>query len=133
MSVVLDTHVWIWWLTPHSPLTARERAALDATAARGPLALAAISMWEAQMLHAKRRLELPLPFAEWLRRATDERMLQVLPLDRDVVVAADELPARFHGDPADRLIAATARAHALPLATRDNRLRRSRAVRIWRP
>jgi PIN domain nuclease of toxin-antitoxin system len=133
LSILLDTHVWIWWLTARSPLTARERTALDAAAARGPLALAAISMWEAQMLHAKQRVELPLPFAEWLTRATDERMLQVLALDRDVVVAANDLPAKFHGDPADRLIVASARAHALPLATHDARLRRSRAVRIWKP
>ncbi len=133
MSVLLDTHVWIWWLTPGSPLTARERAALDASAERGPLALAAISMWEAQMLYARGRLDLPLPFADWLVRATDERMLRVLPLDRDVVIAVNQLPAAFHGDPADRLIAATARAHALALATRDARLKRARIVRIWKP
>lgn len=133
MSLLLDTHVWIWWLTPGSPLSRRERDALDAEAERGPLALSAISMWEAQVLHAKQRLELPLPFADWLTRATDDRMIGVLPLDRDVVIALDALPPKFHGDPADRLIAATARAHALPLATHDAKLRRSRAMRIWRP
>lgn len=133
MSVLLDTHVWSWWLTPGSPLSRRERLALDAAAERGPLALSAISMWEAQLLHAKRRLELPLSFADWLTRATDDRMIDVLPLDRDVVIALDALPAGFHGDPADRLIAATARAHALPLATHDAAIRRARAVRIWRP
>lgn len=133
MSVLLDTHVWIWWLTPRSALPRRERAALDAAAERAPLMIAAITLWEAQLLHARRRLELPLPFADWLARATDERMVSVLPLDRDVVIALDGLPEKLPGDPADRLIVATARAHALPLATHDGRLRRSRAVRIWRP
>jgi PIN domain nuclease of toxin-antitoxin system len=90
-------------------------------------------MLEAQMLYAEKRLELPLPFAHWLARATDERMPRVLPLDREVVVAVDELPAKFPGDPADRLIAATARAHALPLASRDTRQRRSGLVRVWKP
>ena len=85
MSVLLDTHIWVWWLTPDARLPAAERAALD------------------------------------------------LPLDLDVVLALDELPASFHGDPADRLIAATARAHALPLATHDSTIRKSRVARLWRP
>ncbi len=131
MSVLLDTHVWIWWLTPGSPLTERERSALDAAAETNANAISAISLWEAQVLHAKRRLQLPLPFADWLARATDDRMLAIAPLDRDVVLALDTLPASFHGDPADRIIVATARAHAMPLATRDAVIRRSRLVRLW--
>ena len=85
------------------------------------------------MLHAKNRLELPLGFADWLEHAADERMLTIVPLDAAVVVALDSLPASFHGDPADRLIVATARARRLPLATHDARIRRSRVVAIWKP
>ena len=133
MSVLLDTHIWVWWLTSGSPLAHAERNSLDAKAAHRELFLPAISLWEAQVLHAKRRLELPLPFAEWLARATDERMISVLPLSVEVVLALDALPASFHGDPADRLIVATARAHALPLATHDAAIRRSRAVKPWKP
>ena len=132
MNVLLDTHVWIWWLTPGSPLSAAERDSLDAAAAKSELHLCAISLWEAQMLHAKRRLELPLPFSEWLRRAADPRMIPVLPLDAGAVLALGALPAGFHGGPADRLIVATARAHALPLATHDAAIRRSRLVRAWK-
>lgn len=132
MSVLLDTHIWLWWLTARSPLTVTERAALDRAAERHDLCLAAISMWEAQILHAKGRLELPLPFAEWLSRATEESLIRTLPLDRDVVIAVDGLPGSFRGDPADRIIVATARAHALPLATRDAAIRRARVVRLWR-
>ena len=85
------------------------------------------------MLHAKRRFELPLPFAEWLARAADGRVISVLPLSVEVAFALDTLPASFHGDPADRLIVATARAHAMPLATHDIAIRRSRAAKIWKP
>ncbi len=132
MTVLLDTHVWVWWLTPRSPLSRRERDALDALAARRDVCLSAISLWEAQMLHRKGRLEVPFSFADWLEQAADERMLRVLPLDTQVVMALDALPASFHGDPADRLIVATARAHSLPLATRDAAIRRSRAVPLWK-
>ena len=133
MSVLLDTHIWVWWLTPDARLPAAERAALDVLAVRRELCLSAMSMWEAQVLHAKGRLSLPLSFSDWLVRATADDVVQVLPLDIDVVLALDELPASFHGDPADRLIVATARAHAFPLATHDATIRRSRVVRLWRP
>ncbi len=92
MRVLLDTHMWVWWLTPDSPLSSAERAALDAEAARRELFLSAISLWETQVLHAKQRLELPLPFADWLARAADERVITVLPLSVEVVFALDALP-----------------------------------------
>jgi len=133
LSVLLDTHIWVWWLTPGSPLSRAERNALDAKAERRELFLSAISLWEIQVLHAKRRFELPFPFAEWLARAADDRVISVLPLSVDVVFALDTLPASFHGDPADRLIVATARAHAMPLATHDAAIRRSRAAKLWKP
>jgi PIN domain nuclease of toxin-antitoxin system len=133
LSILLDTHVWIWWLTHNSPLKPKDRVALDIAVQRQPLALSAISLWETQILYSKRRLRLPLPFADWLMRATDTRMISVLPLDRDVVIALDSLPPSFHGDPADRVIVATARTHAMPLATQDGAIRRSRLVTLWKP
>lgn len=132
MNVLLDTHVWLWWLTGQASLPERERTSLDLAAGRQELCLSAISLWEAQMLHVKRRIELPLPLGEWLRRAAAPSVVRVLPLDAEVVIALDTLPAGFHGDPADRLIVATARVHRLLLATHDERIRRSRTVRAWR-
>lgn len=131
MKVLLDTHMWLWWLTRHPEMSDRERAALDRAAEQQQLFLPAISLWEAQMLHSKNRIQLPLPFPEWLRRASAPGVLTVLPLDVEVVIALGRLPSAFHGDPADRLIAATARAHRLPLATHDERIRKSRVVRLW--
>jgi PIN domain nuclease of toxin-antitoxin system len=133
LSVLLDTHIWVWWLTPQSSLRRAERDGLDILAERGELFLSAISLWETQVLHARRRLELPLPFSEWLAQAADSRIISLLPIDVEVVSALDALPASFHADPADRLIVATARAHVLPLATRDANIRKSRVVPIWRP
>ena len=131
MKVLLDTHIWLWWLTGHGGLSGSERSALDRAAELGDLCIAAISLWEAQMLYSKRRLELPLPFADWLRRATAHDAARILPLDAEVVISLDALPRSFHGDPADRLIVATARAHALPLATRDELIRKSRLAAQW--
>jgi PIN domain nuclease of toxin-antitoxin system len=133
LKLILDTHIWIWWLIPQSPLSGREREAIDRIAADKGVLLPAICQWEAQMLHRKNRIELPLPFPTWLRRATAADMLTVLPLNADTVIEVDELPPRFHGDPADRMIVATARVHDVPLATHDDAIRKSRLVKIWRP
>ena len=115
------------------PTLRAEREALDVKAGRQELFISAISLWEVQVLYARKRLDLPLPFPDWLTRAADARMISVMPLSVEVVLALDALPASFHGDPADRVIVATARAHAMPLATHDGAIRRSRAANLWRP
>jgi PIN domain nuclease of toxin-antitoxin system len=109
----------------------RERQAIDQSAQARQLRLAAISLWEAQMLQAQGRLQLDQPFEHWLRRAAAAEVITVLPLDSEVVIRVNSLPADFHGDPADRLIVATALAQGLPLATFDGNIRRSQVVPLW--
>lgn len=133
MAVLLDTHVWAWWSLGDARLRARERDALDRLAGRRALRLCAISLWEAQMAFAKGRLQLADPFETWLRAAASPEVVEIVPVDLRVALALNALPASLPYDPADRLIAAAARAHALPLATHDGVIRRSRAVRLWRP
>ena len=133
MKVLLDTHVWIWWLTEPRHLPARERTTLDRLAATRDIGLSAISLWEAQMLHARGRLQLPVTFGRWLSLAAAPETVTVVPLDAAVVTTIELLPSSFHGDPADRLIVATALAHGLPVATHDTAIRRSRVIDVWRP
>ncbi len=130
---LLDTHVWLLWLLGQPELAANERTALDALAAAGtPPALSAISLWEAQLLVAKGRLELDSPLTHWLPTAAAAETVSLLPIDVRVILALDDLPKGFHGDPADRIIVATARTHGLTLATRDGNIRRSRSVKLWK-
>ena len=70
-------------------------------------------------------------FDVWIREAAAVGVVEIVPLDVEVVIALADLPVTFHDDPADRLIVATARAHRLPLATHDRAVRRSRLVRLW--
>ena len=133
MTVLLDTHVWIWWLIGSEKLSRKEYGELDRLASRGNLGLAAVSLWEAQMLHAKGRLTIDRTFDAWIRDATAASVIKVYPLDVEVVIALNGLPKSFHGDPADRLIVATARAHDVLLATHDTAIRRSRVATIWKP
>lgn len=133
MRVLLDTHMWIWWVLGKAEISERERAARGAAAESGGVALSAISLWEVQMLHSLGRVRLDRPLETWLIEAASPAVVQVIPRNVPVVLAIDDLPPEFHGDPADRIIAATARTFDLPLATRDKAIRRSGAARLWTP
>ena len=131
MNVLLDTHVWIWWLTGQDDLPKREKKRLDELATHHPPFLSDISLWEAQMMAAKGRLQLSRPFAQWLIEATLPDVVRLVRLSPEVILQLDNLPSTFHGDPADRIIAATALALDIPLCTHDKLLRKSKVVRLW--
>jgi len=76
LSVLLDTHVWIWWLMGQPELPVGQRVALDRLAERELPFLSAISLWEAQMLNAKGRLKLNRPFERWLREAASPEVVR---------------------------------------------------------
>jgi PIN domain nuclease of toxin-antitoxin system len=132
MAVLLDTHVWVWWLSGSDRLPRREAASLDDLAAKGQLRLAAISLWEVQMAFSKGRFVPEDGFDRWLRVAAAPETIQVLPLDVPVALALNSLPERLHADPADRLIVATARAYRCELATHDETLRKLRVATLWK-
>lgn len=119
---LIDTHIWIWWLNEIGPLTREEREFLDVSAERRDVAISAISLWEVQMLVEKKRLSLSFPFDQWIREASRPDVVQLCPIDTNVVIAAHELPKTFHGDPADRIIVATCIATKATLMSRDRKL-----------
>lgn len=127
--IVLDTHAWLWWAGDHSKLPPRLRRRLaDAPV----LAISAISCWEAAMLIERGRLQLAPDARTGIREACAVPKLRVLPVTERVATEAGLLGPDFHGDPADRLIVATARDAGAPLATRDQRIRASRRVEtVW--
>ncbi len=135
LKYLLDTHAWIWAVLGHARLGARARTALGALATGERVGLAAISLKEAAWLLSKGRVtptDASEPWADWLRRAVAAPSLDVLPLSVEVAIESERLPAAFPADPADRLIAATARVHDLVLLTADAKLRASDQVRtLW--
>lgn len=67
-------------------------------------------------------MRLTLPLREWMERALDADWIEIQPLSRDVAIESVSLPERFHADPADELIVATARLCHATLITADERL-----------
>lgn len=128
-TVVLDTHVVHWWSAEPDRLS---RAAQTALAEADELAVAAISWFELAWLAAHERIIVTIPSRSWLEQLADHvRTIGVTPA---IAHAAVALPSSFPGDPADRLIYATAVEHGWRLVTKDGRLRsyqHPRPVTVW--
>jgi PIN domain nuclease of toxin-antitoxin system len=128
-TVLLDSHVVHWWSAEPDRLS---RTAAHALAAADELAVAGITWFELAWLAAHERLTVTVPLRSWLDQlASEVRTIAITPAVADAAVA---LPSSFPGDPADRLIYATAVEHGWRLVTKDRRLRshrHPRAVTIW--
>ena len=74
------------------------------------------------MLEAKGRISFPLSCEEWIRRALAAPGMALAPLTPEIALASTRLPGEFHGDPADRIITATARQLGALLLTRDREI-----------
>ena len=105
--IILDTHVWVWWVDGSSQLPADFQSFIQLEAANG-LGVCAISCWEVAKLVELGRLLLAIPVDQWLAQALQPPVL-LLPLTPEVAVGSTTLPGTFHRDPADQLIVATAR------------------------
>ncbi len=127
--VILDTHVVHWWSAEPERLS---KAARQAVTGADELAVADISWFELAWLATHARILLTIPVSTWLQRlAAQVRTLVITPA---VAAAAVSLPASFPGDPADRLIYATAVEQGAQLVTKDRRLRSHRgprSVTVW--
>jgi PIN domain nuclease of toxin-antitoxin system len=113
-TLLLDTHVVHWWSAEPQRFSAVAREALDQA---DELAVAAISWYELAWLAGHERIALNVPIRSWLQGlAAQLRTIGVTPAIADTAVA---LPSSFPGDPADRLIYATAIEHGLKLVSKD--------------
>jgi PIN domain nuclease of toxin-antitoxin system len=127
--LVLDTHVWVWWLTRRDRVG---RAALRALEKAARIGIPAISPWEVAMKCEAGKLQFDRPHELWIEQAlAEDQRLELLPLTPRIAVLAAKL-SWPHGDPADRMIVATAHAHQAVLATADERIHDSRLVQcVW--
>ena len=119
--IVLDTHVWIWWVQGDERLTASQSQAIQENEA-DKLGISAISCWEVAKLVEKGRLLLPVALDKWFELALAYPGVELLPLSPGIAIASTRFSGDFSHDPADQLIAATAQAYGCPLITSDAKL-----------
>jgi PIN domain nuclease of toxin-antitoxin system len=112
--LLLDTHIWLWSL--QDPRRLGKRTQQELRNPNNELWLSPISTWEALMLQQKGLVHLPADMDEWVTRATAP--FREAPLTHEIAAVARRLPISQR-DPADRVLAATARVLDLTLVTAD--------------
>ena len=117
--ILLDTHIWVWWVNEGPELSSFQRQLLQREQTNG-LGVSIISCWEIAKLVQLGRLQFTLPVSQWLEQALSYPGIQLFDLSLPIVVESTQLPGNFHRDPADQMIVATARVHDIPLLTADS-------------
>lgn len=130
--IVLDTHALVWWVTGDAALSTKAKAAINRELNGGEILVSAISAWEIAMLVEREKLVLSMDVGSWLATVQAIEAVHLVPVDPEIAVKSVELPGEFHKDPADRMIVATARKFAVPLVTKDEKIRAYAHVKtIW--
>lgn len=130
--ILLDTHALVWWVADPARLSARAGRAVKVAARRKELAASAISILEISTLVRRGRLKLGVPSDQWFGALRCLPELVIEPVSGEIARVAGAFGAAVPGDPADRIIAATARVLDAKLITADDGLRSVQAIQsIW--
>jgi len=119
--ILLDTHIWIWWVHGDTHLSQEHVKQIERHEEEG-LGISVISYWEAAKLVEYNRLSLPCPVTDWFEQALNYPGITPFELTSRIAIESTQLPGKFHSDPADQVIVATARVYNLPLLTTDSRI-----------
>lgn len=127
--ILLDTCVMIFDALAPEQLSKKASTELEKGRAMGNLACSTISLWEIAMLMNKGRIKAAIPPRDFLADIIAANRLEVLPITPDIAFHSCYHTDFIHGDPADRIIAATALHHKAILLTSDRRLREMKALK----
>ena len=130
--IVLDTHVWVWWVSGIEELPLKIIRLIEKAIDQKAIYISCISVWEVAQLVERGRLQITLDVNNWVAKSEALPFVHFIPVDSVIALRSVQLPSPLHPDPADRIIIATALNLGFPLVTRDERLARYAHVQtIW--
>lgn len=131
LTLLLDTHILVWWLGDLDRLSAGQARALKQADADGErIGVAAVTLWEIAKMAQRGRIQLGRSVDVVLEEIERHSGIELLPLTARIALESTRLGDRVPSDPTDQLIVATARVHALRLVTSDDRIRKSGVVPV---
>jgi PIN domain nuclease of toxin-antitoxin system len=130
--IVLDTHVWVWWLSDSHPLSPKVQKLITEAKAKQAIFISSISVWEVAQLATRGRLKLTMHYTDWIAQTESLSFINFVPVDNHIALRSVQLSPPLHQDPADRMIMATALTLGMPLITKDEKISRYPHLKtIW--
>ncbi len=131
--IVLDTHVWVWWLSNPDNIPSKARKLIADAASDRAVYVSSISAWEVALLVKKDRLRFTMDAQDWIAKSEALPFLHFVPVDTAIALRSVRLVDPFQKDPADRIIVATAVIMGAPLVSSDRRILRYPHVKgVWK-
>jgi PIN domain nuclease of toxin-antitoxin system len=121
-KVVLDTHIWLWVMLGSPALSRSFRKGLEHSQKHHSVLISIISIWEIGMLAERKRIQLDMDPLDWVFQALDFPGIRLIQISPKIAIQSTRLPGAIHGDPADRLLVATAHEENAVLVTCDEKL-----------
>ena len=120
--IILDTHVILWSLLRPEEIPNSIKRIISDAQNQDKLLLSSISLWEIAMLKSKKRINIYEPIKDFLKSIENIEGVEIVGISPDIAAESTLLIDNFHGDPADRIIAATAISRGAHLLTRDKQI-----------
>jgi len=120
--ILLDTHVILWSLLKPDELSDETKTIIESAQTEDRLIISSISLWEIAMLKSKKRINIYEPMKEYLQSIVNIDGMKTVDISPDIAAESVALADDFHGDPADRIIAATSISKSAILLTRDKQI-----------
>ena len=128
--ILLDTHALVWAVADSKQLSRAAASEIRRARRQGGVAISAITLWELALLVNRGKIQAYGSVEASVKLLTEG--VTIKPITAEIGALAAQFPDDYPGDPADRLIGATARAEGLTLITRDEKIRRSPLLKtVW--
>jgi PIN domain nuclease of toxin-antitoxin system len=128
VKLLLDTHVFLWWIERNPHLSARARALIADPDSE--VFVSIVTVWEIAIKVALEQLEMPVDLGAFLRRQLQSNGFESLPITFEHAVAVRDLPMH-HRDPFDRLLVCQSRVESLALVSADSAIAAYGADMVW--
>jgi PIN domain nuclease of toxin-antitoxin system len=128
VKLLLDTHVFLWWIERNKCLSTRAGALIADPDCE--VFVSIVTVWEIAIKAGLGQLEMPVDLGGFLRRELAGNGFESLPIKFEHAVAARDLP-RHHRDPFDRLLICQSRVETLTLVTADPAMAAYGADVVW--
>jgi PIN domain nuclease of toxin-antitoxin system len=130
--ILLDTHVLVWLANKSEQLTTTSLDLIASEKLNKSIYVSSITIWEIAMLVNAKRLVLSVDLNHWVSQIEKAPYIKFVPVGNRIAIDANNLPGKFHKDPADRIIVATARTLGAKLITADVKIRKYKHVSsVW--